>query len=270
MPNVKFFYPADNCPRVDRALIGVPVLYTAAYCWNKSTKKFRIPNGLGQATEIMIDSGGFSYLKDGKYPFTVEEYTHYVAMFMDAYPGKVTRIVTPDYPCTNMTLDHKWNIEESIRIGWEVVDSLPQHKEEPDFYITIHGMKETDYIDSIAKFTHSRFPVDCLDEDEMPDEYDDMMELDYHENRFQIAIGSLKKREVPEVRRILTYARNHISGYTSIHAFGIALKFLKDAEIRKCINSSDSGAWRGHMPRGPDEKIRRFHAYKQRIEAVVN
>ena len=250
------FYYACDASSFDKQLVGVDLLVSAALCWKND--RLVVPKYLDRARSILLDSGAFSFKE---YPFTLEEYVHWVFEFYETHP-QVSYAATPDriIPATLEESERRALIETSLEDGWDLMRDCvhPWRQDSVQWVFTIQGATYEDYQYAI------QYINDCEEEGEGG--------WNYH-----MAVGSLKSRtDVAEVYRILKYVRENIPAICSIHAFGLTYRILKDPGIRSLITSADSGAWRqdctgkyDRYPRNQQDKLRNFREYKKRVDGLL-
>lgn len=166
---------------------------------------------------FILDSGGFNELgKYGKYSFTI-----------DHYFNQINNVIKPDYfatmdwmceqerlDATGLTVDE--HIERTVDNAIEI---LNKYEGESKPMVVIQGWEVEDYIKCIDKLKEH----DCLTE--------------------KMGIGSIC-REVKDdrIKNIIFACREELPN-TNLHGFGIKKTMLKDSEVVKALDSSDSFAW---------------------------
>ena len=270
-----FYFAADKS-RVDKALAEkeANILFSAAASWNSRSRKFYVPKNLHGAKRIFIDSGGFTFRKAGKYPFSLEEYLNYVKEFVHTYPH-VIAIATPDYPCTDEPdCNARENIKNTLNTAFEIIYELNPFGLDIDWYIPLHGKTLEDYIYAIELFCKPREEAIYANEDtvDFNPEQEEML-YDFFENEwlqvnYHIALGSLKRLTEKEIVQICKTARELLPSKLKIHGFGLPLSKLKNPEIIKAIDSADSAAWRFGIA-DKEKKIEAYHLYQDKINSLV-
>lgn len=261
-----FYYCIDHS-EVDRCLAGEHVLVSAAICYKSN--KFTIPQHLDKVASIFIDSGGFSYLKSGQYPFTIEEYCQFIAEMQRRYPKKIVQVATPDYPCwPGPECNAKKRIARTIDQAFEIINTVNPFRRNLTWVITLHGNRLTEYkyaLDHLHEKRYEQFEYawndmhpDLDDDTAFEEEYErqcwqydfEMNEFEYAGGQFDFAIGSLKSKRERDILSIISLINRKIDWNFRIHAFGLGLRYLKNRKIADRIDSADSGAWRMNLGKG--------------------
>jgi hypothetical protein len=173
-------------------------------------------NGL---TDLMLDSGGFSFLnRFGDYPISWNMFVDWVHKMNDVNNGIVSYVATPDYPCEKeitRTCELATNFERIIKTidnAVVVMDKYPDIKWMP----VIQGYNFEEY-------------KQCLD-----------LYRSRGINPEKFAIGSMCRRS--DVRQIEQYVKKLIEYglKEKIHLFGLCAKGLKSKYLDSVVDSSDS------------------------------
>jgi len=240
-----FYYAADGSV-VDLHLNREHMLVSAATLWKKNT--FSLPTTLRNAASIFIDSGGFSF--PNGYPYTLEEYAHFIKRLSRTYP-QINYAAVIDYPFHPKKTDPEWwhqtyvDTVSEIKSYRSIIDPV-------EFVHVLHGHTLDDYIDSIRY-------INLID--------------GFYANL--TAVGSLKRFPITTCRKILHAIREYLGDDHRIHAFGLPLTYIRNREIFSLIDSSDSGAWRfsnekgNWKPKTHKDKIRNYHTYHTKINALL-
>lgn len=249
----KFYYCADGS-KIDRLLKEVPILISAATLWKKGS--FNLPANLDGASEIFLDSGGFSFFtKWEKYPFSPEEYVNFILRFKDRYP-QLKYVAVMDYPCENF-VNRKSLKTNRQRIGATIQNT----KELLSFEIP------ASWVSVVQGYSYSDYRYCC----ELMEEQELFTTL--------TAVGSIcTRKKLSEISTILRIVKQFTD---KIHAFGLEYQVIKTRSIWDLLYSCDSGAWkftsRNHKergfkgfwrPRNHQDKINNLAVYQNKIGAL--
>jgi len=183
-------------------------------CYKKLTPWF-----INNAKDIMLDSGGFSFLnRFGDYPFGFDKFVEWIHMIDDVNDCGVGYVATPDYPCEKditRTCKLKSNRERIIK----TVDNA---------IIIMDEYPDINWMPVLQGFTLDEYKH-CLD-----------LYRNRGINPEKFAIGSMCRRK--NVRQIENYVRNLIEyGLTEkIHLFGLLMNGLKSKYLFDTVDSCDS------------------------------
>lgn len=161
---------------------------------------------------LMIDSGGYSLLHDGKgeYPDTIDDYLSYVER--SGAEWYMTRDVPRDVAGT-----HALTIE--------TLDRASERGTAAEAVAVLQG----DRIDDYLTCYHELVAADAVTP--------------------RLAIGSLKRRPVHEVVSIITTIRQVIDADTydrapiELHGLGVTPDVLRSAAVRRALSSADSARY---------------------------
>lgn len=250
----QFYYAADGSS-IDKILAGQPVLVSAAMLWKKG--KFNIPGNLEGASEIMLDSGGYScFVKWEKYPFTPEKYIEFVCRFKEKYP-QLEYAVTMDYPCEkNINRSLLPSNIDRIDATIENTEILLSENILVKWISVIQGGAPGEYLYCIRKLKERDLMTD------------------------RMGVGSIcTRKRVQDLIGILRGIRRETTA--GLHAFGVDLRFLRNRVVWDLIETADSGAWRFQdgrargcggcwRPRDHEDKKRNFNRYKGEINGLLS
>jgi len=249
----RFFYCADGS-KIDYLLKDVPLLISAATLWKKG--KFNLPKNLNGATEIFLDSGGFSFFTTWeKYPFSPEEYIAFILRFKERYP-QLKYVAIMDYPCENFVN------RKSLKTNYQRINATVQNAKE----LLSHNIPAS-WVSVVQGYSYSDYRYCC-----------DLME---EMNLFTplTAVGSIcTRKKISEIFTILRIVKQYTG---ALHAFGLEYQALKIRSIWDLLYSCDSGAWkftsRNHKergfggfwrPRNHEDKIKNLALYQEKINSL--
>lgn len=192
---------------------------------------------------LFIDCGAYSVFdRDGWYQTSVDDYLEYVANAEDKLEGTTDiRFALRDVPCSPDVLEIT---------GLDV---------ETHQFLTVEWHKEC--LEKAREMEINATPVMAL-QGETPEDYVRHLEMHIDAGTFRsmIGIGSLARRDVDEIRRILEAVHGKLDRRHQIHGFGINPRALADVEVRRMLDSADSSKWSyGQYVDRIDSDERLFH-----------
>jgi hypothetical protein len=180
---------------------------------------------------VVIDSGAFTELfMHGHYRHEPAEYACDAARWAD---GRVVAIVAQDYMCepimlakTGLTIaDHqRLTIEryDALRVAWEnerIAKGAPV-RAWPPIIPVLQGWTPEDYTRHLTAYGNRIRPG------------------------MWVGVGSICKRQArPAVVATVLRAIKELRPDLLLHGFGVKLTSLKDADVRKLLETADSTAW---------------------------
>lgn len=202
---------------------------TYPYCFlsvavNYSYHHYRkiAPWKINNAKDIMLDSGGFSFLnRFGDYPFSINVFVDWVDKMNDVNDGKVNFVATPDYPCEmeiTRTCGLKTNYERIIATVDKAIECLD-------------GYPDINWLPVIQGYELSEYEL-CLD-----------LYKERGVNPVRFAIGSLCRRK--KVEKIEFIVKSLISRGldNEIHIFGLCMNGLKSKYLFDNVASCDNNIY---------------------------
>lgn len=236
-----FYYVADWGS--DKYLFAENVLISAASSWFKKRKVFMKWKFAPTVKRVFLDSGGFTFFKRwAEYPFSIETYVEFANQVRNNHSLEVVAIL--DYPCEENTVrserlgSNLQRIEATVEnaVGcYEADSSLP-------WIPVIQGYTLPEYLHCWDLYRERGIKADYW------------------------AIGSVcARKKVGGIRNILTSLKRETQ--KELHAFGLALIFIRDPQIWYSLFSSDSRAWSfmSYRDKGGD-----FQRYKIKIDKVFD
>ena len=164
--------------------------------------------------EWFLDSGAFTFLlKDGKFPFTTDEY---VSMVRASKPDIWANM---DWCCEENVLKStgltvKDHIQKTVENGRALIDRAP------GFVMILQGYEESDYLE-------------CID-----------MSRDAGLLTPIMGIGTLCRRNATmDILSIAERIRREIPDHIKLHGFGVKTDILKIPRIYQLLHSVDTYAW---------------------------
>jgi hypothetical protein len=216
----------------DREL--TPYLGGAGGSAQKALRELEIPNVLiSYATRnnrpwdaierLAVDSGGFSVISSGRdYEQPLSAYLEY----LEEHEGRLEWFAFRDYPCATALLD-RWDrsVAEHQRLttesAIELVGLLEERPLEAEGAAVLQGTEPREYLEHM----------------------DQLADHGILEAVPRLAIGSLVKRDVATIRRIVTAVAGEAPADIKIHGFGVGREELPDDAIRGALDSVDSCAY---------------------------
>jgi len=177
--------------------------------------------------QIMLDSGAFHVLQRKvpleQYLSWIDSYIEFVNKHIDLFDW----VVTADVPCDSrpdfliQKLPNRRKIELTIDNTLRIIDRIVDPRK---FMIVVQGYSPEEY--AFCCELYKRYGIVTA----------------------RVGVGSLCIRKysenaVQEVRQILETVRQHLPAWVKLHAFGLNIRFLKNRDIFRLINSSDSAAY---------------------------
>ena len=188
--------------------------------------------------ELFLDSGAFSVMnKLGKYPYTPKQYIAFAKKLKADY------VAIMDYPCepnSKIKLTTKEKIQLTVDNAIKLMDLA-----DLNWVMVLQGWKIDDYLY-------------CLD---LAKEHGLLTDL--------TAIGSVcVRKNMSEVRKIITTIRKELPKKIKIHCFGLNIKFIKNMEIFHNIYSFDSHAWGAYKTY--TQRIKALKDWLNKVNSIIN
>jgi hypothetical protein len=177
---------------------------------------------INNAKDIMLDSGGFSFLnRFGDYPFGVDTFVDWYQMMMDANNKKISFISTPDYPCEEeitRTCKLKTNYERIIATVDKAVECYDKHPDVP-WMPVIQGYEPSEYEMCLSLYRCKGIKPK------------------------KFAVGSMCRRT--NIKKIEYHIKNLIEYglKEEIHIFGLCIRGMKSKYLFDNVDSCDSVAY---------------------------
>lgn len=192
---------------------------SAGVTWSYTHCKTLVPFEFSERTEeIFLDSGGFSFFsKYSEYPFSMEDYIHWIKGMQDANKQKVKYVAILDYPCEpeinrKAFSTNQERIEATVRNATKCL----RYDISPAKWIPVlQGYTVDEYLHCLKLYK------------------DQNLYLDY------IAIGSMCRRnDLNQIHKILKAIKEETDA--KIHLFGLTIKALEYIPIYDLIDSCDT------------------------------
>jgi hypothetical protein len=229
------------------------ILISASSCWKKVKGKYQfvVPEILSNPESIWVDSGGYGcMIKWGDYPWTLLEYITFILEFCKRYP-QTEYVSILDYPCepgVNRSVGRS-NLQRIHQTIQNTRDCF-KHKIPAKWISVIQGYSKSEYAYCAYLMHHFGLFTPIT------------------------AIGSIcQRKRTKQLKDYLLFITTLAN--VKWHTFGMQISVLKDKEIAKRIESSDSGAWKfvsihgAWKPVTYEDKLRNYISYSMKIDEQI-